>query len=193
LLTVGNGYFGTRGALEESRANKVNYPGTYISGLYNRLVSRVAGRDIENEDFVNIPSWQYVRFKIEDGEWFSFGPEPNMKILKIRRRLNLKNGELRRELEVQDKKGRITRITSSRFAGMHYKHIAALRYTLTPLNYTAAISLRSELDGNHINAGVERYKDLNQAHLHYISERTDNNRAYVKVKTTDSNVLIKLG
>ncbi|MCK4990444.1 MAG: beta-phosphoglucomutase family hydrolase, partial [Bacteroidales bacterium] len=31
LLTVGNGYFGTRGALEESRANKVNYPGTYMT------------------------------------------------------------------------------------------------------------------------------------------------------------------
>ncbi|RLD55502.1 MAG: beta-phosphoglucomutase, partial [Bacteroidetes bacterium] len=35
LLTVGNGYFGTRGALEESRANKVNYPGTYMTGLFN--------------------------------------------------------------------------------------------------------------------------------------------------------------
>ncbi len=60
LLTIGNGYFGTRGALEESSANKVNYPGTYISGLYNRLISQVAGRDLENEDFVNIPNWKPV-------------------------------------------------------------------------------------------------------------------------------------
>ncbi|RLD69833.1 MAG: beta-phosphoglucomutase, partial [Bacteroidetes bacterium] len=48
LLTVGNGYFGTRGALEESKANKVNYPGTYMTGLFNRLVSKVGERDIEN-------------------------------------------------------------------------------------------------------------------------------------------------
>ncbi|HFB62252.1 MAG TPA: beta-phosphoglucomutase family hydrolase, partial [Bacteroidetes bacterium] len=33
LLTVGNGYFGTRGALEETDANAVNYPGTYIAGV----------------------------------------------------------------------------------------------------------------------------------------------------------------
>ncbi len=54
LLAVGNGYFGTRGSMEECRANKVNYPGTYISGLFNRLTSRVGDRDVENEDFVNI-------------------------------------------------------------------------------------------------------------------------------------------
>ena len=45
LLAIGNGFFGTRGAMEESKANKINYPGTYIAGLFNRLVSRVADRD----------------------------------------------------------------------------------------------------------------------------------------------------
>jgi trehalose/maltose hydrolase-like predicted phosphorylase len=67
LLAVGNGYFGTRGALEESRANKVNYPGTYVSGLFNRLVSKVGDRDIENEDFVNITNWLPLSFRIEGG------------------------------------------------------------------------------------------------------------------------------
>ena len=57
LLTVGNGYFGTRGAFEETKAGEFNYPGTYIAGLYNRLISKVGDRDIENEDFVNIPNW----------------------------------------------------------------------------------------------------------------------------------------
>ena len=54
LLAVGNGYFGTRGAMFESKANKVNYPGTYIAGLYNRLISKVGGREIDNEDFVKL-------------------------------------------------------------------------------------------------------------------------------------------
>ena len=72
LLAVGNGYFGTRGALEESRANKVNYPGTYMSGLFNRLVSKVGDRDIENEDFVNMTNWLPVTFRIDGGPWFEF-------------------------------------------------------------------------------------------------------------------------
>ncbi len=192
LLTVGNGYFGTRGALEESMANKVNYPGTYISGLYNRLVSTIAGRDIDNEDFVNIPNWLPVKFKIGQGEWFSFAPEPNMKIRSMRRKLNFRNGEMFREIELEDKDGKITIVRSARFAGMHYKHIAAMKYTVIPVNYKDEITIRSELDGNHINAGVERYSELNQEHLTHISERIEGNRLYLKVKTTESNVIIKL-
>jgi beta-phosphoglucomutase family hydrolase len=46
LLAVGNGYFGTRGALEETEANGINYPGTYISGVYNRLESEVCWLDL---------------------------------------------------------------------------------------------------------------------------------------------------
>ena len=75
LLTVGNGYFGTRGALEESLGNEINYPGTYISGLYNRLVSKVADRKIENEDFVNCPNWLSINFRIDHDSWFDFNKE----------------------------------------------------------------------------------------------------------------------
>lgn len=192
LLTVGNGYFGTRGALEESRANRVNYPGTYISGLYNRLVSKVAGRDIDNEDFVNIPNWLPVKFKIGEGDWFSFGPEPGMKINSVKRKLDFRTGELSREIELEDREGRLTIVRSSRFAGMHYKHIAALKYTVIPVNYDEMITVRSEIDGNHINAGVERYSDLNQEHLTHVSEKVEGNKSYLKVQTTESNVIINL-
>ena len=45
LLAIGNGYLGNRGAMEDSIAGESHYPGTYIAGLYNRLVSKVADRD----------------------------------------------------------------------------------------------------------------------------------------------------
>jgi alpha,alpha-trehalase len=48
--TLGNGYFATRGAVPEARADKVNYPGTYVAGLCNRLQTSIAGRTVENED-----------------------------------------------------------------------------------------------------------------------------------------------
>jgi trehalose/maltose hydrolase-like predicted phosphorylase len=55
LCTLGNGVFATRGAAPESVADGVHYPGTYVAGLYNRRVSAVAGREVENEDLVNVP------------------------------------------------------------------------------------------------------------------------------------------
>jgi beta-phosphoglucomutase-like phosphatase (HAD superfamily) len=39
LCALGNGYFVTRGALPEAVDDGVNYPGTYVAGLYNRLTT----------------------------------------------------------------------------------------------------------------------------------------------------------
>jgi len=139
LLTVGNGYFGTRGALEESIPNKVNYPGTYISGLFNRLTSKVGDRDIENEDFVNIIHWFPISFRINGGSWFTFGPDPSFRILNIERSLDFKTGVLSREMIAEDDRGRQTKVSSSRFAGMHDPHCAGISYTVTPLNYGGTI------------------------------------------------------
>ena len=190
LLAVGNGYFGTRGALEEASANKVNYPGTYVSGLFNRLVSRVGDRDIENEDFVNICNWLPVSFRIDHGPWFSFTPEPSFRIHRIHRWLDLKQGELHRDLEVEDQQGRLTRIRSSRFAGMADPHRAGIRYSVTPMNYEGKISIRSELRGDHTNAGVERYNQLNQQHLEPVAETHEREMLKLVVKTTASDIVI---
>jgi trehalose/maltose hydrolase-like predicted phosphorylase len=45
----------------------MHYPGTYLAGGYNRLVSEVAGRKVENEDLVNMPNWLPLTFRIDDG------------------------------------------------------------------------------------------------------------------------------
>ena len=190
LLAVGNGYFGTRGAMEESAANQVNYPGTYVTGLFNRLVSEVAGRDIENEDFVNISNWLPVSFRVGGGVWFGFTPEPTHQIIRIHRRLDLHNGELIRELEVEDADGRRTRVRSSRFAGMADPHRAGLRYSVTPLNYEGTVEIRSQLRGDHRNAGVKRYDDLNQQHLEPVVEDHSDHQLELVVKTTNSDILI---
>jgi len=193
LLAVGNGYFGTRGALEESKASKTNYPGTYISGLFNRLVSKVGDRDIENEDFVNIINWLPISFRIENGPWFELSPEPSFAIKTLNRTLDLKSGELRREMVVEDKKGRMTRVVSSRFAGMADPHRAGLRYTICPLNYSGRIEVRSALSGNHKNEGVERYNSLNQQQLEAVTEISTDDGIQLVVKTTQSDILIATG
>ncbi len=190
LLAVGNGYFGTRGALEESSANKVNYPGTYITGLFNRLVSKVGERDIENEDFVNASNWLPLSFRIDKGLWFEFNPEPTFKLREIHRTLDLRVGELRKEMVVEDPQGRQTRVVSSRFAGMADPHRAGLRYALTPLNYEGSIEIKSGLHGDHCNAGVERYNSLEQQHLEAVTEDSSGEQIELLVKTTQSDIFI---
>jgi len=190
LLAVGNGYFGTRGAMEESSANEVNYPGTYVSGLFNRLISKVGDKDIENEDFVNITNWLPITFRIDGGAWFEFKPDPTFTIRSMHRKFDLRTGELQRVMIAEDQEGRITQISSSRFAGMADPHRAGLRYAVMPLNYDGKIEFRSELEGNHSNSGVERYNTLNQQHLSAVTEEVLNDAIQLVVKTNQSDILV---
>nr|MDJ0925559.1 beta-phosphoglucomutase family hydrolase [Acidimicrobiia bacterium] len=187
LLAVGNGYFGTRGAQEECRAGKTNYPGTYIAGVYNRLTSRVGGRDVENEDFVNCLNWLPMTFRIDGGDWF----DPNVwEVLEFSRRLDLRNGVLERVVQVRDAEGRETRVESHRLASMANPHLAAMRYAVTPLNYAGTISIRSSLDGDLVNSGVARYGDLANQHLVPVAADGQTDRSWVAVRTNESGIEI---
>lgn len=190
LLAIGNGFFGTRGAMEESKANKINYPGTYIAGLFNRLISRVVDRDIENEDLVNIPDWLQVNFKPENGNWLSFGKEPNFEIEKIHRKLDFRTGLLTRYIIINDKQGRRTEILSKRFASMDNPHIAGIRYEVSPINYQGTLLIRSGLHGDHTNAGVERYQQLKQKHLEPVLQNGEKGKISLVVKTNNSGITI---
>jgi hypothetical protein len=57
LCTLGNGYWGTRGAAPEADADSVHYPGTYLAGVYNRVRTDLGTRVVESEHMVNAPNW----------------------------------------------------------------------------------------------------------------------------------------
>ena len=74
LCTLGNGYLATRGAMPESTADGVHYPGTYVAGTYNRLADVVDGHRIVNESVVNLPNWLVTALRIDGGAWLDLGP-----------------------------------------------------------------------------------------------------------------------
>jgi len=162
LCTLGNGYFGTRGAAPETVATKVHYPGVYIAGVYNTLPTDVANRTIYNEDFVNCPNWLVLNYRIDDGPWFN---RLQVKILTWKVELNMYRGMLSRRIRWQDETGRVTLVENHRIVSMAHPHCGALRCTITPENYNGKITVRSGIDGMIINAGVDRYKQLNSKHL----------------------------
>ena len=75
ICALGNGVFVSRAACSWSRADDVHYPGTYLAGGYDRLTTQIAGRDVENEDLVNLPNWLPVTFRLGDGPWFRGGAD----------------------------------------------------------------------------------------------------------------------
>ncbi len=162
LCTLGNGYFATRGAAPDSSADDVHYPGTYLVGGYNRLTTKIAGREVENEDLVNLPNWLPLTFRIDDGPWFRVD---EVEVLSYRQGLDLKPGVLRRDLRFRDRAGRTTHWRERRLVSMADPHIAALSLELTPENWSGRLTVRTALDGAVTNSGVRRYRDLAGRHL----------------------------
>ncbi len=177
LCTLGNGYFATRGAAEESDAGGHDYPGNYLACGYNRLTSEVAGREVENEDLVNWPNWLSLKFRHGRGKWFQLN---EVKVLDYQLELELNNGVLKRIVHFKDLEGHETKLVSRRLVHMKYPHLAAIEWELVPLNWSGEIEILSALDGTVTNSGVERYSDLEGRHLQPLKTG----------KLNDSNILL---
>jgi trehalose/maltose hydrolase-like predicted phosphorylase len=162
LLTLGNGKFATRGAAEEQSANGIDYPGTYLAGVYNSLTSDVAGHQVVNDDLVNVTNWLWLTFRHEDGEWLDLWKQ---QVLEHRQVLHLREGTLERSFRVRDPAGRVTRIESRRIVHMEQPYLAAIEWRLRPENWSGPIVVRSGLDGSVVNANVARYRQLSSKHL----------------------------
>ncbi|MGW5532266.1 glycoside hydrolase family 65 protein, partial [Streptomyces xanthochromogenes] len=154
LCTLGNGYFATRGALPECTAGTVHYPGTYAAGCYNRLTSTVAGREVENEDLVNLPNWLPLRFRLPGGVWFTPDAEA---LLSHRQSLDLRAGVLERESRYLVAEGRALHVRQLRLVHMADPHLAALRTEFTAEGWSGELEVESALDASVSNSGVERY------------------------------------
>lgn len=184
LTATGNGYLGVRSAYEGSSVSQHHYPGTYIAGIFNRVPSDVHGQTIFNNDFVNTPNWLPVEFRIGGGEFL----DPlEQTILSYRQNLCFRNGLMEREIVVQDNLGRISRISSRRFASMDNPHLCAMKFTLRPVNYSAVVEFRTAIDGRVQNKGVPRYSELSCDHLVHRESSCENGRMILHVSTSVSN------
>lgn len=190
LCSTGNGYFVTRAALPEARADDVHYPGTYVAGLYDRQVSTVAGREVENEDLVNCPNWLPLQFRIAGGEWFDVAQTG---LDEHRYELDIRHGTLIRTLRWHDDQGRQTTVVQRRFVSHRDQHVAGLETEFTADNWSGALEVRSGLDGRVVNAGVARYRDLNGQHLTTLCQgQVDSETIELQVETMQSHVRVAL-
>jgi beta-phosphoglucomutase family hydrolase len=192
LFTVGNGYFATRGSAAEAIADGVHYPGTYLAGGYNRLVSQIDGRPVEHEDLVNLPNWLPLLGGVrQDGgpSWFS--PHAIAKLLHHKQELDLRRGLYRRSVRYQDADGRITRIDETRLVHMREPHLAAQQVTATAENWSGSLAIRAALDGRVTNAGVPRYRPYDGRHFRTPDAAAiDAETILLEAETTQSRLLV---
>ncbi len=188
LCALGNGYFVTRGAAPEAAADDVHYPGTYVAGGFDRLVSRVADRDVENEDLVNLPNWLPLTFRVGDGPWLDLAA---LEVLAYRQELDLRRGVLTRSVAFRDAAGRETELNERRFVSMADKNVAGLETTIVARDWSGTATVLTALDGTVVNAGVPRYRDLAGDHLEPVASWSgDDGCAGLVVETRQSRLRV---
>jgi trehalose/maltose hydrolase-like predicted phosphorylase len=161
-----------------------------VAGCYDRLVTEVAGREVENEDLVNLPNWLPLAFRAEGGEWFAPGAAD---LLAYHQELDLRRGVLSRRLRFRDREGRITAVAQRRFVGMADSHVAGLETTFTAENWSGRLEVHSGLDGTVTNAGVERYRKLNGQHLVPVATGTvGDDVVWLQAETASSRIRVAL-
>ncbi|BCM64771.1 MULTISPECIES: glycoside hydrolase family 65 protein [Streptomyces] len=195
LCTLGNGYFATRGALPECRAGLVHYPGTYAAGCYNRLESAVAGRQLVNEDLVNLPNWLLLRFRLRRaggawGPWFSPGAHT---VLGHRHVLDLRRGTLTRSFRHRIDETGVLGVEQTRLVHMGDPHLAALRTVFTAEDWSGEVEIESSIDGEVINGNVHRYRALGGRHLTGVHAGAEEpHTLWLSCRTSTSGIAVAL-
>ena len=98
LFTTGNGYLGTRGALEEGHAGAL--PGTFLRGVFDH-------HDCAVIDLVKAPDWVALEIVVNGVKL----DVTTASVVRHRRALDMRDGSLSRETVFEDSAGRRTRST----------------------------------------------------------------------------------
>ncbi|MBN1823371.1 MAG: glycoside hydrolase family 65 protein [Endomicrobiales bacterium] len=174
-FALGNGYLGSRAALEEIPQGAS--PGTYISGIYDNVGAQVT-------ELVNVPNPIYIKITL-DGE--KLGVD-TMDVVRHERMLDLKHGLLARQTIFSNRKKKRFDYKSIRFFGMDNPHLAAMQISLTPLNEVETLTIESSVDTGIMNKGL--VTEGNKRHVHILDTSKESAVNYLCTKTLEKEILI---
>jgi kojibiose phosphorylase len=177
LFALANGYVGIRNTLdfESEQAN----PGCFFANIYD-------GALVTRNEIVNAPNWLDFRFNINGTPILLDYAE----VLSFKRSLDLKQAIVRTTYRVRDHKGRITKISREEFLCATDHHVAVVRVTINPENYSDTFTLTTTLNYHHGNSMYGGFlKEVRTQHLqNRLSEAGET--TYLEVKTIGTKIPI---
>ena len=145
LFSIGNGKMGQRACFEEFYSGDT-MSGNYIGGVYYPDKTKVGWwKNGYPEYFAKVlNSVNWIKLDIYcDGERLDLN---KLKVKSFQRVLDMKEGVLYRNCEVELTNGTSIEICSERFCSMDNSMVGAMRYSIKSINYSGTLALRSYLD-----------------------------------------------
>ncbi|WP_058301233.1 glycoside hydrolase family 65 protein [Gorillibacterium timonense] len=178
IFSIGNGYMGQRANFEEAYSG-ASLQGSYMAGVYYPDKTRVGwwknGYPEYFAKVLNSTNWIGIGVEI-DGEPLDLY---KVKVHDFVRTLHMKEGYLSRRFTATLEGGKEVQIDAIRFVSAKRQEIGAIRYSITPLNFTGKVKLTPYLDGDVAN------KDSNYDEKFWleVSKGSDEAKAHLTVKT----------
>lgn len=146
LCSIGNGRFGQRANFEEKYTGKT-LQGSYVAGVFFPDKTRVGWWKNGYPDYFAkvLNSHNWIGIDVEfDGEVLDLNT--CKEIRDFRRVLDMKRGVLERSFTAVLKSNRMVKVHSTRFCSMADDRIGAIRYSITPVDFSSKISLTPYID-----------------------------------------------
>lgn len=178
LFSIGNGRMGQRANFEEEYSGEM-HQGSYVAGVYYPDKTRVGwwknGYPEYFAKVLNAPNWIGIRIQI-NGQSLDLA---KCKVENFRRVLDMKQGVLHRTFIATLPDGKRVAVDASRFCSMHNGEIGAIKYAITPLNFSAAATLVLDVDADVVN------KDSNydEKFWNEVSQQADSSLVMVTAET----------
>jgi trehalose/maltose hydrolase-like predicted phosphorylase len=149
LFALGNGYIGLRGCHEEGYSGPAgtSLDGTYLNGFYESEAiaypEAAFGFAKTNQFMLNVPNAKGIELFVGD-ERFDL---MRGTLDHYDRTLDFRTGVLERRVEWTSPSGRSVSVVSRRLVSFAHKHLFAIDYAITPLNFSGQLRLVSLIDG----------------------------------------------
>lgn len=174
LMTLGNGYLGSRGVFEEGLEG--SYPGTYLGGVYD-------ARQTQSSEIVNLPNPLLLQLRLE-GRLLS--PE-QFKVEEHQRRLDYRRGVLHRETSYSGEGiGRVA-YRSRRFFSLADLHVGAQSAWFQLAERDAAAVVRAAIDCSTMNEVRASGRSIKHYEVVEV-ELLEGGELYLSVKTHASDI-----
>ncbi len=150
VFSIGNGRMGQRANFEEAYSGD-SLQGSYVAGIYYPDKTRVGwwknGYPEYFAKVLNATFWIGIDVEI-DGETLDLA---RCQVEDFRRVLNMKEGYLERSFIATMESGKRVKVAAKRFCSIVDDEVAVIRYSITPLDFSATYIITPYLDADVIN------------------------------------------
>ena len=150
VFSIGNGRMGQRANFEEEYTGET-LRGSYVAGVYYPDKTRVGwwknGYPEYFAKVLNAPNWIGIHISVDNQKL----DLAKCKVEDFKRVLDMQVGLLSRSFAATLPDGKKLRVESKRFCSLARGEVGAIRYSITPLNFSAKATLSIFVDADVVN------------------------------------------